>query len=147
MPCVILSCLTASVRLHLASMSDFKGRLPMSCLHSPSYISCSCVLLICITPVYNCFMFLKKTRVTAVRVDIKAEARWFYFLHLLWGWDYTCGFCVWFPLKSEALKPSREFRLLHVEIRSMCLLVGLPFSVLTRLFLTINKEGCAIKLL
>lgn len=22
---------------------------------------------------------------TAVRVDMKAEARWFYFLHLLWG--------------------------------------------------------------
>lgn len=90
-------------------------------------ISCGCVLLICITTwswIVSCHK--KWSSVTVVHVDIKADALWFYFLNLLWGWDYTCGFCVWYPLKSGALKPSREFRLLHVKITSMCLLVSLP---------------------
>lgn len=127
MPRVILSCLTASLRLHLASISHFKGRLLMRRPHLPSYISCGCVLLICIVTWFLIVSCYKKWwSVNVVHVDIKADAHWFYFLHLLWGWDYTCGFCVWYPLKSGALKPSRGFRLLHVKIRSMCLLVSLP---------------------
>lgn len=134
---VILSCLTASVRLHLASISRFKGRLLRSGPHLPSYISCGCVLLICITTWSLIFSCHRKWS----RIDIKADARWFYFLSLLWGWDYTCGFCVWCPLKSGALKPSREFRLLHVKIRSMCSVVSLPV-LCTSLFVSLSVHAC-----
>lgn len=61
----------------------------------------------------------------AVRVVIKADGG-FYFLPPLRRRVCTSRFCVWYSLRCGALKPSRESRLYHVEMRSMCLLVSLP---------------------